>query len=154
MEALIHLKTTESFQEKQSIEKSKQIIQAFEKACLQLDARLFEPFMHEDDCFEDMDKYRFLDSLKSQFENMQKRTAEEVDVLISHTVCRGCSFGKPVRRFTCYSMASGLKIGSFGYLIDIENGILKDIYQCNGIELENYGFHKEIEEKLLSKYRK
>lgn len=152
-EELVHLKTKNSFQKKENLNRSEEIIHAFKNACLHLDASLFEPYMQEDDCFEDLDKYRFLASLKSVFEGIKQRTKDVLEVTMGDSVCQGCSYGKPIVIFDCCSNNGNRLVGSFGYLIDMEGGILKDIYQCNGFRLRDSGFNEEVIESILKKYR-
>lgn len=151
---LAHLKTKLSFHTSEHQGKSQEIIAAFKNACLNLDAGLFEPFMEEEDCFEDLDKYRFLDSLKSNFDRIRSYTKGEIEVTMKNTICQGCSYGKPVMSFSCCSDNGNQLIGSFGYLIDEEDGILKDIYQCNLMRLEGDGYTDQSIELLFEKARK
>ena len=66
MEQVIHLKKTLSFKGKVTIVESTLIVQKFIDACMLLDVSIFEPFMNEDDNFEDKDKYRFLERLHKE----------------------------------------------------------------------------------------
>ena len=139
--AVIHLKTTESFLEKLNKEKSDSIINAFMEACSKLDARIFEPFMEEDANFEDKDKYQFLTSMKKNFSYYKKRVGESFFTDVDDDVCNGCQFGLPIKRFFFYQNEEIAKsdedrhhfIDGFAYVIQKENGILKDIFICNGI---------------------
>lgn len=65
---LIILKTK---QEQTSKDNSKLIKEMFLKACLELDASIFEPLIDEDQYFEELDKYRFLHSMKKQFDYLK-----------------------------------------------------------------------------------
>lgn len=47
------------------------IKETFLKACQKLDASIFEPLIDEDEYFEELDKYRFLQSMKSQFDYLK-----------------------------------------------------------------------------------
>ena len=47
---------------------SKEIAGKFIESCLKLDASIFEPLIEEDEYFQDLDKYRFLDSMKKVFQ--------------------------------------------------------------------------------------
>ena len=44
--------------------------------------------------------------------------------------CRGCTLGGTVRHFEVVDSKTSSYIGSFGFLIDAEDGILKNIYRC------------------------
>ena len=65
MENLIKLKMTE---QAQAENKSLVVMNTFVEACLNLDASIFEPLIEEDQLFQDLDKYRFLQSMKNIFE--------------------------------------------------------------------------------------
>ena len=45
----------------------KEIKEAFINSCLQLDPSIFEPYIDEDRYFQELDKYRFLQSMESTF---------------------------------------------------------------------------------------
>ena len=47
------------------------IISRFHEACEKLDASIFEPFINEDDIFEDLGKWEFLQSMKDLFEHVK-----------------------------------------------------------------------------------
>ena len=140
---VIHLKTKESFHQRNNVIRSEIIINAFIEACSKLNAGIFEPFMHEDDCFEDLGKYEFLSALQQKLKHHRQRVGETFIVSVEDTVCSGCSNGKPVKSFYYYkteqekNTTNGTaKISKgFGYLIDVQDGILKDIYVCNGLFL-------------------
>jgi hypothetical protein len=140
---VLHLKTKESFHQCRDIERSETIITAFIEACSKLNAGIFEPFMNEDDCFEDKGKYEFLSALQKKLKHHRKRVGNTFIVSVEDTVCNGCSYGKPVKSFYFYSSdeeknstkGTAKFSKGFGYLIDIQDGILKDIYECNGLIL-------------------
>lgn len=141
--AVIHLKTKETFQKSENLQRSDRIIQAFIEACSHLDAGIFEPFMQEDDCFEDKEKYTFLTSLRNKFKQHRDRLGKNFVCSIEDTVCQGCSYGKSVKSFYFYSSdeeksntrgTAKLSKG-FGYVLDIQNDLLIDIYECNGLIL-------------------
>ena len=114
METVAHLKTSTSFINKENNNYSKLVIDKFIESCMHLDASIFEPFMAEDDVFQDKEKYKFLSHLKMLFQNCRNLTTNDFHVNFTREVCRGCQTGKPV----------------LGFLIDLENGILKDIFKC------------------------
>ena len=132
VEQVIHLKTRTSFQQNTRVDESKFIVNKFIEACKNLDVSIFEPCMDEDkDVFEDKDKYRFLEKLHGMFEDYRKASFDDFEVTNITTECKACSFGKRVEQFKIYSVEAAKIIGEFGYLIDIEDGIIKDIYLCN-----------------------
>ncbi|MEI7474803.1 MAG: hypothetical protein WCK67_08485 [bacterium] len=131
MEQVIHLKTTLSFREMESASESALIIKKFIESCMQLDVSLFEPFMNEEDNFEDKDKYRFLERLRKSFEEYRQDLLDDFIVERTTTICEGCSYGKRVEQFKVYEGESKKFYDDFGFLIDENNGKLIDIYQCN-----------------------
>jgi len=131
MELVIHLKTTPAFKEKVTTAESALIIQMFIDSCLQLDVSIFEPYMNEDNNFEDKDKYRFLERLQKSFEEYRQDLLDDFFVERSTTICEGCSNGKRVEQFKVFEGESKKYYDDFGFLIDEENGKLIDIYQCN-----------------------
>ena len=131
-EQVIHLKTRASFQQNTKVDESQIVVNKFIEACKNLDVSIFESYMDEDkDVFEDKDKYRFLEKLHGMFEDYRKATFDDFEVTNITTECKGCSMGKRVEQFKIYSVDAAKTIGEFGYLIDMEDGSLKDIYLCN-----------------------
>jgi hypothetical protein len=127
---IYHLKTkSESAQENTSIN-SELIIQKFVESCRKLDANIFEPFIHEDDIFQDKEKYLFLASLKKLFDKFRNSISGEIPIEATDDICTGCSFGKPIKIFTIYPSVKNPWLKRFGFVIDTEKGQLKDIYQC------------------------
>ena len=55
-------------QENQTLRKDKEIEDKFIEACMKLDETIFEPLIDEDQYFEDLDKYRFLQTMKNVFD--------------------------------------------------------------------------------------
>ena len=131
MEQVIHLKTTLSFQGKVTTDESALIVEKFIDACMLLDVSVFEPFMNEDDNFEDKDKYRFLERLHKSFEEYRQDLLDDFFVERITTICEGCSNGKRVEQFKICEGEPKKFYDDFGFLIDEENGKLIDIYQCN-----------------------
>jgi hypothetical protein len=99
---LIKLKTK---QETSTIDQSQLIKETFLKACKNLDASIFEPLIDEDQYFEDLDKYRFLNSMKSQFDYL-KSIGIEVDnpVKVNHLFRIKVSRVKQVLKFDSFEM--------------------------------------------------
>ena len=91
---------------------------------------MFEPYMHEDDVFDDKEKYTFLADLKRSFDKVRNLTKSDFKVTTEDRKCNGCSLGKVVKHFEVANNKTNSYIGSFGFLIDVENGILKNIYRC------------------------
>lgn len=126
----IHLKTSKSFIEREDFNQSKKVIDKFIESCMQLDISIFEPYMHEDDVFEDKEKYMFLADLKRSFDKIRNLTQSDFDITIENRKCNGCRLGKTVKHFEVFNNKTNSYIGSFGFLIDVENGMLKNIYRC------------------------
>ena len=127
----IHLTTSDSFQQQAQPDYSQTIIEAFLKSCKALDASVFEPFMEEDNVFEDKNKYLFLAGLKTLFDRYKSIEHLCSDVYLHDGTCAGCQYGKAVKLFSV--VLSGRKIfkDQFAYVIEKEDGILKDIYRCS-----------------------
>jgi hypothetical protein len=130
METLHHLKTSKSFVEHLDGNKSKEVVDKFIESCLHLDASIFEPYMQEEDVFEDKGKYRFLADLKKLFDKAKMLAGVDFKVNIEDRNCRGCTLGGIVKHFEVVNNKSNNYIGSFGFLIDSEDGMLKNIYRC------------------------
>ena len=126
----IYLKTSVSFIEGENFSQSKKVIDKFIASCMQLDISIFEPYMHEDDVFEDKEKYMFLADLKRSFDNIRSLTQSDFNITIEDRKCNGCSLGNTVKHFEVFNNKTNSYIGSFGFLIDVENGMLKNIYRC------------------------
>ncbi len=72
-----------------------------------------------------------LTELKDLFDYSQFKTNYNFSVNLNNEKCMGCQKGKPVLNFEVVFAGTKLSVGEFGFLIDRENGILKDIYRCN-----------------------
>jgi hypothetical protein len=104
--------------------KSSRIEFEFMYACKYLDASIFEPFIEEDDCFDKQDKWRFLASLKENFDNAKKRGVRQT--VIKKGRCELCSIGALTYEFWAHRSTP-----EFAYVIRWEKDQLKDIYACN-----------------------
>jgi hypothetical protein len=123
IEELIKLKTK---QDTSSIVNSQLIKGTFLKACIQLDASIFEPLIDEDQYFEGLDKYRFLHEMKSRFDVLKGEGVKEVQLVMGR--CEMCFRGAVVYEF--YDQPN---IGkpAFSYNIQEKEGVIKDIFRCN-----------------------
>ncbi len=126
----IYLTTSSIFIQKQDIPYSQIIINKFVESCLKLDVSIFEPYMHEDDVFEDKEKYSFLAQLHRMFDEFARDTLDDFTVSIKETVCNGCLKGQPVKHFKVSNNATKKPLDEFAFMIEVEKGILKDIYRC------------------------
>ena len=128
---LITLKTTVGFREKSTVSNSKLVIDKFIEACLHLDASIFEPFMNEDDVFQEKDKYRFLAELYRIFDDYEHATVGDFYVDRKTTICNGCNKGNTVAHFSVYNGTSGEYVGEFGFGFEFKGNILSDISRCH-----------------------
>ena len=76
MENLIKLKMTE---QAQAENKSQVVTNTFVEACLNLDTSIFEPLIEEDQLFQDLDKYRFLQTMKNIFDYMKAQKIKKME---------------------------------------------------------------------------
>lgn len=120
---LIKLKVKEVFSEKDDTAKIKE---TFIEACKKLDASIFEPLIDEDQYFEDQDKYRFLNSMKSQFDYLKSIGIKEVKLVMG--TCKMCFVGDRVYEF--YKEPKKGK-PAFAYNIKEKDGKIKNIFRCN-----------------------
>lgn len=156
----VHLKFTGSISDQLDKKKSQLIIDKFVESCLRCDITIFEPFMEEGDNFQNKEKYEFLESLKSIFNRIKIFTKSVYEVEKIDSICKGCSKGKDVRHFKVTT--NGKPFSEFAYLIDTENGVLKDIYRCHdfkGCEQVEIGADKglppiKISAAMLDQIRK
>ncbi len=127
----VHLTTCNTFQEEAKIDHSQNIIDAFVESCKALDASIFEPFMDEDNVFEEKNKYLFLAGLKALFDSYKDKRILFHNIVVEDGTCTGCNYGKTVKMFSFKGWGRIIKTGRFAYVIEKENGILTDIYRCN-----------------------
>ncbi|TXB66192.1 hypothetical protein FRY74_06360 [Vicingus serpentipes] len=120
METLIKLKVN---QELEGIHDNI-IEEAFIDACINLDASLFEPLINENQYFQDLDKYRFLQSLKNTFEDVKLKGV--LQTTIKPGKCMGCKYGKANLQFF-----GNRSKPEFSYIINKENNLIEDIFICN-----------------------
>jgi len=131
MDGIIHCRTKKEFQITEHENESLEIVNKFIEAFILLDVSVFEPYMAENDVFEDMDKYRFLADIHSRFERIKSKIDGDFWVENSTTTCPACSYGKRVEHFKIYNKTTQKLQEGAGYLIDVRDGILFDIYRCN-----------------------
>jgi len=128
---VIHLTTSDSFQQVAQTDHSKLIIDAFVESCKALDASIFESFMDEENIFESKDKYLFLASMKELFDSFKDRKAVFINVNVEDGICKGCQYGKHIKLFSVKGWGRVIFKSQFAYRVDVEKGILKDIFRCN-----------------------
>ena len=127
----IHLITSDLFQKEASSNQSKRIVDAFIESCKALDASIFEPYMEENNVFEDKNKYLFLASMKFLFDSYKDKKPISFSVTVDDGTCKGCIYGNAVKVFSIKGWGRVIFNGEFAYVIEMENGILKDIFRCN-----------------------
>lgn len=120
---LIILKTK---QEPTLKDNSRLIKETFLKACLKLDASIFEPLIDEDQYFEELDKYRFLHSMKNQFDYLKGEGVSKVELVMGK--CNWCFKGERVFEFY---IEPNVGKPAFAYNIQERDGEVKDIFRCN-----------------------
>ena len=158
----VHLTTSSRFIHKNDVPYSQIIIDKFIESCSKLDASIFEPYMHEDDVFEDKEKYAFLAQMHGMFDEFSRDTLDDFTVSVKDTVCKGCVKGQPVKHFKVSNNVTKKPLDEFAFMIEVEKGILKDIYRCyeyEGCRMYTLGgalSHKNIQVSydLMMKSRK
>lgn len=124
-----HLLTSEKFIKTQNTSKSKFLERKFIESCLNLNTSLIEPYINANEIFENKEKYLFLSELNKLFQPYTPLISA-LSVRMENKTCLGCSRGKRVLKFVIYSRDNSQEVIDFGFVIDAENGILKDIYRC------------------------
>tara|TARA_R110000744_G_scaffold172646_2_gene291355 strand:- start:328 stop:717 length:390 start_codon:yes stop_codon:yes gene_type:complete len=104
---------------------AQKIIYQFIEACLKLDCSILEPMIDEDQYFEELDKYRFLASLKEQFDWAIARGA--TDVTMRNGKCEICVIGH-----STYEFYGNRVKPEFAYIINSNKKGIRDIFLCNG----------------------
>jgi hypothetical protein len=125
---LQHLTATKEFVGIKDQEHSELVIKQFIEGCTKLDAGIIEKVIDEEDIFENKSKYLFLADMKELFDSFQNQQRTEIRISVIDSQCQGCSFGRPIKIFSVRGF--GLT-RQFAFMIYVEKGILKDIYQCN-----------------------
>ena len=101
------------------------------ESCKALDVSIFEPYMEENNVFENKNKYLFLGNLKTLFETFKKDKPTSLTVVVNDGICKGCKYGKSVKMFSVNGSDSVKYKDRFAFVIEKENDILKDIFRCN-----------------------
>ena len=105
-------------------ETAKMIVYSFIQACTNLDASILEPLINEEQLFDDLDKYRFLDFLKGQFDYAKELGFTET--IMRRGKCEMCVIGHPSYEF--YGEDGKIR---FAYIIEEKEGEVKNIFNCN-----------------------
>lgn len=129
MADIIQVKTQKGFIEQRDTQYSDMVIAKFIESCLALDAGIFEPYIQEDDVFEDVSKYEFLAQLQNTFSIARRLSQNHFTVELSKDVCRACFIGHEVHVFTTYNWNHEM-VERNGYVIQEMDGKLLDISRC------------------------
>lgn len=105
-------------------ENSLKIKSTFILACKTLDASIFEPLIDEDQYFQDLDKYRFLQSLKAVFEPLKNKGFTKTTMI--EGTCQSCNCGERAYQFYTNNV-----LPDFVYYINEKNNGIEDIYRCH-----------------------
>ncbi|MEG3658053.1 hypothetical protein V5097_11625 [Arenibacter palladensis] len=106
-------------------EPAQKIINKFIETCLAMDCSQFEPMIDENQYFDELDKYRFLASLKQQFDWAVARGANNMRMEIGK--CEMCVVGHAT-----YEFYGGKSKPEFAYIINTTKRGIQDIFLCNG----------------------
>lgn len=104
-------------------EHAQKIIDKFIEACLTLDCSILEPMISEDQYFED-DKYRFLASLKQQFDWAIGRGVK--NITMKKGKCSMC-----IKGASTFEFHGNKNTPEFAYIINTKRDEVKDIFLCN-----------------------
>jgi hypothetical protein len=96
----------------------------FIESCQKLDASIFEPFIDEDQHFQNLDKYRFLQSLKDEFDRVKGMGVKST--ILIEGICEKCYKGHKTFQFYGKNV-----IPEFSYIIHKKDGDVSDILMCN-----------------------
>ena len=64
------------------------------------------------------------------FDQFAKDTLDDFTVTVEDSHCKGCVEGYPTKHFKVFDNQTNTKVNEFAFLIETENGMLKDIYRC------------------------
>lgn len=106
-----------------SQKKTNEVVDAFIDACCRLEPSIFEPYMNEEDVFEDKDKWRFMTDFRDRLWKIDPQHTERLQVRLGN--CKGCQCGAETHEFF-----DDKGRFYFAYLIEKEDGQVKDIYYC------------------------
>lgn len=100
------------------------IINSFIEAWIILDTRIIEPLIEDTANFDDLDKYRFLAFLRAQFESAKEQGLKRM--IVKPGKCELC-----LRGHSSYEFYGNGPNPRFAYIIETENGEVKNIFNCN-----------------------
>ena len=120
MDQLIKLKFKK---ETISPQMANEVVNAFIDACCKIDPSIFEPYMDEEDVFEDLSKWDFMRELRDRLWSHSSETVQKLYVRLGS--CKGCQCDAETHEF--YDDKGKFY---FAYLIEKEGEMVKDIYEC------------------------
>ncbi|WP_421808699.1 hypothetical protein [Flagellimonas sp.] len=100
------------------------ITKSFIEACINLDTSIIEPLIEEEAYFDDLDKYRFLAFLRAQFDSAKEQGLKRM--IVKTGQCEICLKGH-----LTYEFYGNRPKPRFAYVIEIVNGEVKNIFNCN-----------------------
>lgn len=100
------------------------IVKVFIESCIDLNPEKLEPLIEDDKLFDDKDKYRFLGFLKAQFDSARKIGLNKT--IVKQGRCEMC-----IRGHKSYEFYGNESKPRFAYVIEKENGQVKNIFNCN-----------------------
>lgn len=106
-------------------EAAQKIISHFIEACLNLDCSIIEPMIDENQYFEELDKYRFLATLKHKFDSAIARGVTKITMRKGK--CEMCVIGH-----STYEFYGNRSKPEFAYIINTNKQGIRDIFLCNG----------------------
>ena len=121
MAEIIKLKVKKNISNGVDVER---IVKSFIESCVNFDPSTIEPFIKDDQYFDDLDKYRFLAFLKAQFDSA--RSVGLKKMIVRQGSCEMCIIGHDTYEF--YGEDGKIR---FAYIIEKKNGEVKNIFNCN-----------------------
>lgn len=96
----------------------------FIETCTKLDVSIFEPLINEEEYFDGRDKWRFLQSLKDEFDRAREEGAIKTTLILG--TCKGCNLGHETYQFYGKRL-----VPVFSYIMERNNGRIENVFRCN-----------------------
>jgi hypothetical protein len=113
------LTTTPAYRKKQE---SSVILEKFIEALTNLDISVFEPYVQEEHVFEDLEKYEFLELMKSRIDRAREEGVKRFTMVES--TCHGCQLGHKTYEFHHQNRSR------FAFVVLFEKGEVSEIFRC------------------------
>lgn len=107
-------------------EKANEVVNAFIDACCKMDPSVLEPFMNEEDVFEDKEKWEFLTHFRNKLWNINDVPGEKLYVKLGK--CLGCKCYTDLHAHEFYDNKGEFY---FAYMIEEDESGVVDIYECH-----------------------